>query len=104
MKKVGVIIVALVLVLSIGTVSAFAARGNGAGFVDVNGDGICDNYGSKGNGVCFIDTNNDGICDNYSTKCNGTGFIDANGDGVCDNYGTRQGQNHCAGRHCGHNR
>ena len=47
MKKVGVIVVALVLLLCIGTVGAFAARGNGAGFIDANGDGICDNYGSR---------------------------------------------------------
>lgn len=80
MKKFGVIIVALVLVLCIGTVSAFAARGSGACYVDANGDGICDNYGTRGNGACYVDANGDGICDNYGTRGNG------------------------AGRHCGHHR
>ena len=38
---------------------------NCTGFVDVNGDGICDN------------------CNNSNPNC--TGFVDANGDGICDN-------------------
>lgn len=60
-------------------------------FVDLNGDGICDN---------FIDANNDGRCDNckslgqgygYNSNKQGRGlrqrnFVDANNDGICDNY------------------
>lgn len=104
MKKVGVIVVALVLLLCIGTVGAFAARGNGAGFIDANGDGICDNYGSRGSGVCFVDADGNVVCDNYGTGCHGVYFIDNNNDGICDNYGSRLGQKNCGGRHCGYNR
>ncbi len=49
MKKIIAGILALTLVLSLGIGSAFAA-GNGqcrgAGFVDADGDSVCDNYGS----------------------------------------------------------
>jgi hypothetical protein len=69
--------------------------GAGTGFVDANGDGICDNCGTgfvdaDGDGICdncgtaFVDADGDGICDN----CTGTGYVDANGDGICDNYGS----------------
>ncbi|MGB9771692.1 MAG: T9SS type A sorting domain-containing protein [Candidatus Kapaibacteriota bacterium] len=76
----------------------FQGRGANCQFVDLNGDGICDN---------FVDANNDGICDN----CRGFGkggmkgiggnfqgqgkglrqrnFVDSNGDGICDNYQNR---------------
>jgi hypothetical protein len=52
-------------------------RGNGAGFVDEDGDGVCDNCGAgQGQG-----------------RGNGAGFVDEDGDGVCDNYGVgQQGQ------------
>jgi len=72
-------------------------------FIDVDGDGICDNAGlygkGSGNGAGFIDADGDGVCDN---KAAGTGkglkrgqgfrgrhanFIDRDGDGVCDNKG-----------------
>ena len=42
-------------------------QGQGTGFVDNNGDGVCDNMGQGGRGG------------------QGTGFVDNNGDGVCDN-------------------
>jgi len=45
----------------------------------------------------YVDLDNDGVCDNYGTG-NGTGgqgscagYVDADGDGVCDNYGAGQG-------------
>lgn len=73
-----------------------------ASFVDVNGDGICDNYESgAGNGAGYIDADGDGICDNYGTgagRGNGDGYADADSDGVCDNYGTGAGGGH-HGRH-----
>ena len=109
MKKT-VVLAVTVLTLSMAGTAVFAAgRGNefgqnnsgtrmncgrnciytncGAGFVDENGDGTCDNYG---NGNCswrFADENGDGVCD-YGCGNYGTGFVDENGDGVCDNYGT----------------
>ena len=61
-------------------------QGPGTGFVDADGDGICDNTGlpvgvrpgagmGQGQGVGFVDADGDGINDN---------FIDADGDGICD--------------------
>ena len=43
---------------------------NGAGFVDADGDGICDNSGS---GSCggFVDEDGDGINDNAGAGCGG---------------------------------
>ena len=52
----------------------------GPGFVDENGDGICDN---------FVDENGDGVCDLAgSGQRQGPGFVDEDGDGVCDHFGT----------------
>ncbi len=67
------------------------------GYVDADGDGVCDNYGSGycGNGAGYVDVDADGVCDNRgSGNCgNGADYVDADGDGVCDNYAGRgQGQ------------
>lgn len=52
-----------------------------AGYVDENGDGVCD--------VCGLDKTQAGK--GLNTNCNH--FVDVNQDGVCDNYGTAaQGQ------------
>lgn len=82
MKKVCIGILAAVMLLSLGTTSALAAgRGNGRGYVDEDGDGVCDNY----NGACgYVDEDGDGVCDNYNGAC---GYVDEDGDGVCDNCG-----------------
>lgn len=76
MKKIVTTIAVLALFLSAGTVSAFAAapnktasqpgRGQCSGFVDADGDGICDNLGS-GRGYGFTDADRDGVCDNLGT-------------------------------------
>lgn len=72
------------------------------GYVDSDGDGVCDNYGSGycGNGAGYVDADGDGVCDNRgSGYCgNGAGYVDADGDGVCDNRGTGNG----AGAHHGY--
>lgn len=63
-------------------------------FVDLDGDGICDNSNgavkmNKGASMpAFIDADGDGVCDNAGTsqgKGKRINFIDADGDGVCDN-------------------
>ena len=71
------------------------------GFVDADGDGVCDNLGTgQGLGANFVDENGDGVCDylgagqplglrpmvngSQGTRMGGMGFVDANGDGVCD--------------------
>lgn len=63
----------------------------GAGFVDADGDGVCDNRadGSLGRGgYGFVDADGNGICDNRENgSYAGAGFVDADGDGVCDNRG-----------------
>ena len=67
-------------------------------FVDVNGDGICDNCDNKhevGKRVNFIDANGDSICDNCGNKHEAgkkENFIDTNEDGICDNYVYNQSQ------------
>lgn len=95
-------------------------NGSCTGFVDADGDGVCDNC----NGLCqgsgmnqgagtssnasgtagsgFVDENNDGVCDNRSDGCaNGTnascGYVDADNDGICDNYGTNQSHHYGQG-------
>ena len=102
MKKILMTIAALILILSTGTVSAFAAgpnnttslpfRGLYADFIDANDDGVCDNrYAGRGYG--FTDADGDGVCDNqYAGR--GYGFTDANDDGVCDNQSTGRGARH----------
>ena len=72
MKKLISILAALALVLSM-SLSAFAAApdtaargGQCAGFVDADGDGVCDNRGT-GRGAGFVDEDGDGVCDNQGT-------------------------------------
>lgn len=86
------------------------------GYVDADGDGVCDNYGTAncnhaqrwGNGAgqaCpgFVDADGDGVCDNYGNGClhgNGNGacpgYVDADGNGQCDNYGRGAGSGYGA--------
>lgn len=77
--------------------------GRGAGYIDENGDGVCDNYGTGAGCAGFVDANGDGVCDNCgATSRTGCGhFVDANGDGICDNHGTGCGHGHGGG--CGGN-
>ncbi|MFR7754397.1 MAG: hypothetical protein ACLU0T_01660 [Bacteroidales bacterium] len=101
------------------------------GYVDADGDGVCDNRGTGngiGNGIGngagahhgygsssttdrpgYVDADGDGICDNRGSgnAGNGAGYVDADGDGVCDNYagqgqGRGQGQGQGGGHHGGH--
>ena len=80
------------------------------GFVDANGDGLCDHTGGCALGPDYVDADGDGICGNAGTG-RGNGYVDNDGDGVCDNLGggTRPqdgtgyqyGNGHCGGRHHG---
>ena len=78
-KKAAIGVLASVMMLSIGGISAFAsgseARRN---FADTNNDGVCDNYATGGSsqnesGKNFVDDDNEGVCDNYATR-RGRGF------------------------------
>ena len=67
-----------------------AGQGSRSGYVDADGDGICDNYGNgygcgngQGNGNGYGPGNG-----------NGAGYVDADNDGVCDNYGAGNGRGH----------
>jgi hypothetical protein len=79
MKKsiiIGVLIVGLITI-SIGLAAAQNGQGKGydsADFVDVDGDGVCDNLG---NCINFVDEDGDGICDNI-----GKNGRDDDGDGT----------------------
>lgn len=115
-KILALILVGLLLVAAVPAAGFAHAGGHGIGhFVDVNGDGVCDNRGTvcgdyvdaNGDGVCdnrgmgcgdYVDTNGDGVCDNHGTGCGD--YVDANGDGVCDNVGAGGGH-HAAGHHGG---
>ncbi len=59
----------------------------GFGWVDADGDGVCDNRGSNGRGLGWIDSDADGVCDN-TAGARGMGWVDADADGVCDNRGS----------------
>ena len=98
------------------TVGAAIATVRGE-YVDLDNDGVCDNYGT-GNGTGgqgsrsgYVDADGDGICDNYGNgygcgngqgngngygpgNGNGAGYVDADNDGVCDNYGAGNGRGH----------
>lgn len=97
MKKFLSVLIAAVLILSIGATSAFAAsRAAEENYADPGNDGVYDYNG-------FIDADGDGICDNNpdgglcpqdgtgrqarsaAGSPNGANFIDADGDGICDN-------------------
>lgn len=103
MKKILTCIAAMVLIISVSSLTVFAAgNGRGRNYVDNNNDGVCDNY----NASCqFVDNDGDGICDNCaSATCgNGAGYIDADGNGICDNYaaGTSQNGSGCRRGRCG---
>jgi hypothetical protein len=68
-------IVALVA-LSAGVAAAQYGHGGGDGakYVDLDGDSVCDNIGTYPG---FVDGDNDGVCDNF-----GTNGKDSDGDGV----------------------
>jgi hypothetical protein len=76
-----VVLVAALMVLIVPlAVEAAGPRGQGtpgAGFVDENGDGICDNcpHAGYGHHYGFVDADGDGVNDN---------FVDEDGDGICD--------------------
>ena len=88
MKKALSSILIVALVLTIGTISAFAAspqngKANDTGYMlinysDENGDGVCDSRADGG--VCP----QDGTGCKSGNKNGGTSFADENGDGVCD--------------------
>lgn len=92
MKKLAFGIAAAIAAVCIGASSVFAAQNisfgaspdsaAGSGYVDSNGDGVCDNrlFGSCGN---YIDADGNGICDNRLSGSCGN-YVDADGDGVCD--------------------
>lgn len=64
------IVATAILVLATATVSAHG--GHRRNYVDVNGDGVCDNYGGYcggRHGRYYVDADGDGVCDNYGVGC-----------------------------------
>ncbi len=96
-------IVALTVTFS-STTFAQGGKGNAkalkTNWVDLDNDGVCDNYtgtAKMNKGAVrpnFVDADGDGVCDNNTGTPKGKGhgkranFVDADGDGVCDNVGT----------------
>jgi hypothetical protein len=79
-------------------------RGRGAsyGFVDEDGDGLCDVCGgvpgeglgqeagtARGYGYGFVDEDGDGVNDRYGSNPE---FVDEDGDGICDTHGVAPGE------------
>lgn len=74
----------------------------GPGYVDGDGDDICDNAGTGWGNGC-VDADGDGVCDYFGTGGWGGGYTDADGDGVCDHLGTgNRPQDGTGYRHGGH--
>ena len=86
MKKAVIGVLIVIMVLSVGAISAFATESEyGRNFVDADKNGICDFAGD----FCrYVDADHDGICDNRGTGQNGcaNNFADADGDSIYDNY------------------
>lgn len=57
-------------------------------------------WSSRGYGPGFVDEDGDGVCD-YAGTGRGPGFVDEDGDGVCDHAGTGQAGQYFGGRHGG---
>lgn len=138
MKKVLAGIITAALVLTLASASALAAPHHAwavericggislgrtchgfGGWVDTDGDGVCDNYDPSqcpGNGQGWVDTDGDGICDNYDPDlCPGNGQGQGNGgqgNGWANggqgqgtgwgNGGQGQGGHHGGGHHGGY--
>jgi uncharacterized membrane protein YkoI len=60
-----------------------AGKGRGPGFVDANGDGVCDRLQQCG-GRCAGCQGAGSGAGKGRCKGSGPGFVDANGDGICD--------------------
>ena len=82
-------LVAGATLLTVGTVSAFAAS-QSHGLGDCTKTRVCDTANCSAQ--CYVDGDNDGMCDNR-----GQNYVDADNDGICDNQGT-----HCQGGNQGH--
>ena len=76
-KKIAGGILAVLLLLSVGTMSVLAAgRGNHRNFTDKDGDGVCDCYtvhqkcesSQKDYRKNFVDKDEDGVCDNHASS------------------------------------
>lgn len=86
------------LALTVLTTGALAGwhhgRSGGTGSSGNGGAGVCVNTACG-----YVDADGDGICDNRGTgacRC-----VDADGDGVCDNYGQYAGTGNGGGHHGG---
>ena len=97
----GIMIVALVA-LSAGVAAAQYGHGGGDGakYVDLDGDSVCDNIGTYPG---FVDGDNDGVCDNF-----GTNGKDSDGDGIPngqeEDYEPPRDGSGNGGKNKGHNR
>ncbi len=83
-RKIAGIGIGAMLVIGLFTIMGFAfaqdSETAATGFVDADGDEVCDN---------FVDADGNGVCDH---KGQGKSFVDADGDNVCDNAANCQKQ------------
>ena len=99
MKKLVAGILTVILVVTIGTTTVFAAgagRGNHCGYG--RNSGGCT---ASQTGYCFRDADGDGICDYCGAAIAGDhycrNYVDNDGDGICDRYLSGSGY-HCENR------
>lgn len=102
-RRMKVILLTGLAVTVLGTAGTLAA---GAGQTLRLRDGTCQLTPEQGIGQGFVDENGDGICDNMGTGIGagaqtGQGFVDENDDGICDNREGAMGLGGGAGRHGG---
>ena len=91
-----------------GTATAFAAWGNGCRPCERPYAAACQSLRSAcaglgcGAGQGYVDADGDSVCDKWQEGTGlgcgtGQGYVDANGDGVCDNWQPGQGQGYGQG-------
>lgn len=81
-KRVLLCVLASTMILACGTASVYATSSeSGKGYVDADGNGICDNC-TNGT-ICPQDGT--GMKKGANSRTCGTNFVDADEDGICDN-------------------
>lgn len=80
MKKIAAILTTVLVVSACSTTALASCHGYGGHHANANGCGW---------GPGYVDADGDGICDNRGTNgCGwGPGYVDADGDGICDYAG-----------------
>lgn len=106
MKKTLQTILAIALIIAVGSSYALAHCGRNATevklcehystacrYLDTDGNGLCDTCISANH---YVDADGNGVCDTCNTLCH---FTDSDGDGVCDSHSAQQTTRSGSGHH-----